>query len=80
VSILRAVRLLRGEALEAIAVELGCMKSTLSHVERWPTTIASPKLRKALEARYQAPWRILAQHISPDMIATAIVNALQKES
>jgi transcriptional regulator with XRE-family HTH domain len=72
---LRAVRLLHGTSLDALASAIGAQKSTISTAERYPDT-AGPRLRKKLSRHFGIPWATLQRTGEGNKLAAAIINEL----
>lgn len=79
ITVLRWLRLAKGESLLEVGAHLNFRQSVLSQAERFPNE-AGMRLRRALEAHYDAPWQLLSQRIDAgEAIASAIVHALQRK-
>lgn len=77
-TVMRFIRLVRGESLDAIGSKLGFQKSTLSTCERFPDA-AGPKLRKALALHYGANWKLIASPITGADLSAALLKTLMKK-
>jgi hypothetical protein len=77
-TVLRILRQIRGESLDAIGSKLGFQKSTLSTAERYPES-AGPRLRKSLERHYDAQWKVLAASLTRETLSSALLKTLTKE-